>query len=117
MATVSSHILNGVDGTHAGGIAVSLSRIGTQGSTLIFATRTDDGGRLLEEVDLTGADIDATYEAIFATGAYWANRSIPSSESQIMQEIVLRFQMPDPGKKYHMPIILSPNSYSAWLSG
>jgi 5-hydroxyisourate hydrolase len=34
----------------------------------------------------------------------------------IMREIVLRFEMPDPSAQYHMPVILSPNSYSAWWS-
>ena len=34
MAVVSSHTLNGVDGTHAGGIAVSLRNLNT-GETLL----------------------------------------------------------------------------------
>ena len=47
MAVVSSHTLNGVDGTHAGGIAVSLRNLNT-GETL-FDTAMDDGGRLVQE--------------------------------------------------------------------
>ena len=48
MAVVSSHTLNGVDGTHAGGIAVSLRNLNT-GETL-FDTAMDDGGRLVQDI-------------------------------------------------------------------
>jgi 5-hydroxyisourate hydrolase len=33
-----------------------------------------------------------------------------------MTEIVLRFAMPDPASRYHMPVILSPHGYSVWWS-
>jgi len=33
-----------------------------------------------------------------------------------VQEIALRFVMPDAEGAYHMPIILNPNSYSTWMS-
>ena len=117
MAQVSSHALNGVDGTHAEGIAVTLSRIDAEGSTQVFATNTDEGGRFSEDVDLTGADVGATYEIVFATGPYWDDRNVISGAAVMTREIVLRFRMPDRHKKYHMPVILSPNSYSTWFSG
>ena len=45
MAVITSHTLNGNDGTHAAGIAVTLSRLG-QVNEVIFATVMDQGGRL-----------------------------------------------------------------------
>jgi 5-hydroxyisourate hydrolase len=38
------------------------------------------------------------------------------SEKKIVSEIVIKFKMEDPKKKYHLPIILSPNGYSIWWS-
>ena len=116
MATLSSHTLNGIDGTHAGGIAVKLVRISDNGSTELFAIRMDDGGRLSEKIDLAGADPSANYELSFDTGAYWQGQNVPRSTRQIMREVVIRFQMPDPEASYHIPVILSPNSYSVWWS-
>lgn len=108
MATVSSHILNGTDGSHAGGIDVRLVKLGT-GETL-FETKTDAGGRLSEKV----ADIDTTaeYELIFDVGRYWDAHGTATR----MRAIVLRFGMPDAGGSYHSPIIVSPNGYSGWVS-
>lgn len=115
MAVVSSHTLNGVDGTHAGGIKVELRRLGDVAP--LFAATMGDGGRLSENVELTGADPDAMYEMVFHTAAYWAARGLPQGAGRIIPEVVLRFSMPDPDGRYHMPIILSPNGYSTWASG
>ncbi len=114
MARISSHTLNAVDGSHAGGIAVTLTRIGAQ--TPLFASQMDEGGRFSQEVDLTGADPEAMYELVFATGAYWGKRGFGDTQSPPIAEIVQRFQMPDPSGTYHMPIILSPHGYSVWRS-
>ncbi len=114
MATVSSHTLNGTNGTHAGGIRVQLTNR-TSGAVL-FDTHTDDGGRLSEDVDLGSAEPETVYELVFATGSFWATQDVPRGGTQIMSEVVLRFQMADPDARYHIPVILSPNSYSAWWS-
>ncbi len=114
MATVSSHTLNGTNGTHAGGIRVRLTNR-TSGAVL-FDTPTDDGGRLSVDVDLGSAEPETLYELVLETGPYWANQGLPHAGPQIMSEVVLRFQMPDPDARYHIPVILSPNSYSVWWS-
>ena len=48
MAVVSSHTLNGSDGTHAVGIAVSLRNLIT--GEMLFDTAMDDGGRLVQDI-------------------------------------------------------------------
>jgi 5-hydroxyisourate hydrolase len=110
MAMLSSHTLNGSDGTHAGGIAVTLTNL--IHGTIVFTARMDDGGRLSQDIDAQVIYPDATYELVFDTGPYWAARNIPATVTQI----ALRFAMPDPEGKYHMPVILNPNSYSMWTS-
>ena len=112
MATVSSHTLNGTDGTHAGGIVVTMT--GPNG--VVFQAEMDEGGRLSQDIHPAQIDQNAIYELVFQTGPYWLTRSIPRTGPQIMDEIALRFRMPDPDARYHMPIILSPNGYSCWWS-
>ena len=41
------------------------------------------------------------------------NKSISKN---IVSEIIVRFRMEDDNKKYHIPIIIAPNSYSIWWS-
>ncbi len=118
MAVLSTHTLNSVDGTHAGGIALSLSRIEADGRrTEIFSSATDDGGRFSQEVSLPDHDPDATYELVLQTGDYFDARGAKATEMQICRETVIRFQMPDPDARYHIPMMLAPNSHSVWWSG
>lgn len=110
MATITSHTLNGSDGTHAGDIPVTLTNL-TAG-TVLFSAKMDPGGRLSQTIAPTLVERSATYELVFDLTAYWAARNRPASVTQI----VLRFAMHDPDGAYHMPVILNPNSYSMWSS-
>ena len=110
MAVVSSHCLNGVDGTHAGGIAVRLVLAGTD--QVVASTQSDAGGRLSIEFNAMGAG--QAYDLIFETGAFWQGRSLEGDHA--IEEVVLRLDVPDPNARYHRPVILSPNGYSTWAS-
>ncbi len=110
MATLSSHTLNGSDGTHAGGIPVTMRNLAT--GTRVLTSEMDAGGRFSEQINPSEIDPSATYELVFDTAAYWAARNMPATVNQI----ALRFTMPDPEGAYHMPVILNPNSYSMWSS-
>jgi 5-hydroxyisourate hydrolase len=110
MAKITSHTLDGFSGNHAAGIEVFL--LDTKTGLRIFAAKMDDGGRLAEEVVSEDINPNTVYELVFKTGAYWAALGIQSR----LSEIVLRFQMEDPNRSYHMPIIINPHSYSTWIS-
>ena len=110
MAILSSHTLNGTDGTHAGGIKVTFTNLDS--GEIMFDGYMDDGGRLSQNISDERIDTQATYELAFGTKAYWTARGTNATVTQI----VLRFEMLDPSGLYHMPIILSPNSYSMWSS-
>ncbi|MGI9405668.1 MAG: hydroxyisourate hydrolase [Hyphomicrobiaceae bacterium] len=117
MATLSSHTLSSVDGTHAGGVAITVLRIDQDGTrTAILEASTDDGGRFCETIDLGDASADSRYEMVLQTSAYFSTRGIPQSGTQIVDDIVIRFRMPDPEGRYHIPLIIGPNGYSAWWS-
>ena len=110
MAKLTSHTLNGTDGTHAGGISVILRDLST--GSVVLQAEMDDGGRLSFDIPSNLVNPDTTYELVFITGPYWTSRDVAAT----VNEIALRFSMTDPEGSYHMPIILNPNSYSMWTS-
>jgi len=117
MALITSHILNSVNGTHATNIVVELIRIYPSGERkMLLETSTDEGGRVSENISLPAEASDDRYELVFQTGDYFKSQSLPLSGVSIMQEVVIRFTMPDHNGQYHMPLMLSPNSYSVWCS-
>ena len=110
MVTLSSHLLNSVDGTHACGVKVIINQINSSGEKVIFfESETDNGGRILKDFDLSKNDCNCDYEMVCKTADYF-------SEKKIVSEIIIKFRMEDPKKKYHLPIIISPNGYSIWWS-
>ena len=111
MATVSTHILNAVDGTHASGIPVSLVHLET--GKVLVASETDESGRLKIEVDLSQYDPDEQYELVFDVRPYWDQ----FGNSASIEEVVIRLRMSERDTPFHRPIILSPNGYSMWASG
>ena len=80
---------------------------------VVFEEQSDQGGRFQQDVAVV---TDAGYEMVIASGAYFFGRDIPVTGTQILREIVIRFSMPDPDARYHIPVIMSPNSYSCWWS-
>ena len=114
MALLSSHFLNGTDGSHAGDVTVALWQIGEgKERHLVFKSQSEADGRFAEEV---AVDTDSHYEMVVDSGAYFRGRAPRKVSLQICEEIVIRFRMPDPERRYHIPIIMSPNSYSCWWS-
>ena len=110
MATLSSHLLNSVNGTHASGVKVIINQIKSSGEKVIFfESETDNGGRILKDFNLSTNDCNCDYEMVCKTADYF-------SEKKIVSEIIIKFRMEDPKKKYHLPIIISPNGYSIWWS-
>ena len=110
MATLSSHLLNSVNGTHASGVKVIINQISSSGEKVIFfESETDNGGRILKDFDLSKDDCNCDYEMVCKIADYF-------SEKKIVSEIIIKFRMEDPKKKYHLPIIISPNGYSIWWS-
>ena len=110
MATLSSHLLNSVDGTHASGVKVIINQINSLGvKKIFFETETDDGGRILKDFELSNDDCECDYEMVCKTVDYF-------SKKKIISEIIIKFRMEDQKKKYHLPIIISPNGYSIWWS-
>jgi len=117
MAILSTHTLNAADGSHAGNVGVTLSRIGPGSErTLLFSSQTDAGGRLSESIVLTASDCPAQFELAFQTGLYFASNLTAAPPGMAQQEVVLRFAMPDPEGAYHMPLIMAPHGCSAWWS-
>ena len=114
MAVLSSHFLNAVDGTHAGAVAVSLMSIGDDGEReTLFTAESDAHGRFSHGFDAVSG---RSYEMVIASGAYFKTANLPRSGAQILDEIVVRFTTPDPDSRYHIPVIMAPNSYSCWWS-
>ena len=112
MATISSHVLDSVIGDHARGIRIQCFQVGVE--TAVFDIIANEQGRI--NTDLTLPIPQTAYELIFHTAAYFATQPDLPVAGQIMNEVVVRFTVPDSDSRIHIPLVLSPHSYTIWWS-
>lgn len=114
MAIVSSHILDSVVGSHAAGIRVQCFLLSGESRVLKFDVTANDEGRITETVAAT--DSASQYELVFYANDYFTGLSLPAKGDPVMTEVVTRLSVNNDDAKYHVPVVLSPHSYTVWWS-
>ena len=106
-ARVTTHILDLQAGRPAGGIAVSLHRVGSGRDQLIAEAITDADGR----IDSWNGPLElatGSYRLSFAVASHFAPRDT------FYDEVQIRFVVRDPEEHHHVPLLLSPFGYSTY---
>lgn len=116
MGHLSTHVLDTTAGRPAAGVGIELRRIGPDGTgETLAATVTNADGRTDRPL-LDGAALTAgTYELIFQVGAYFAGTGAAKSGDHPFLDVVpIRFGVSDPNGRYHVPLVVTPWSYSTY---
>ena len=114
MAIISSHVLDSVVGSHAAGIRVQCFLLSGESRVLVFDVNANDEGRITEQVSsVTAAE---QYELVFYAKDYFNGLSLPTIGDPVMTEVVTRLSVNNDAAKYHVPVVLSPHSYTVWWS-
>jgi 5-hydroxyisourate hydrolase len=108
MSTVSTHVLDTVRGEPASGIVVRLER--ADGGELGRAV-TDADGRISDFG--ISALTAGTYRLVFETGPY-LSAQVGTASEPFFPEVVVTFAADGQRPKYHVPLLLSPFSYSTY---
>lgn len=117
MGRLTTHVLDTANGRPAAGVAVRLYRLdgaGAHASQPLRETVTNADGRCdapLLEGDTFRA---GRYELVFDAGAYFAAIGVKLPDPPFVEQVVLRFGVADAGAHYHVPLLVSPWSYSTY---
>jgi len=104
MAGISTHVLDAALGRPAAGVEVTLTA--PDGTT--HRGVTDADGRVGDLY--TGALAAGAYTAVFAVGAYHA----ATGQESFYPEITIAFTADPERGHYHVPLLLSPYSYTTY---
>ena len=115
MGRLTTHVLDTAHGVPAAGLKIHLIRLegGLKQHPLKTVITNSDGrcdGPLLEGDALTAGQ----YELLFEVGAYFRERGLLLPEPAFLDEIPIRFAIADAGAHYHVPLLVSPWSYSTY---
>lgn len=113
MGRLTTHVLDTATGKPGAGIAVTVFRLDGERRE-VARTVTNHDGRCDQPL-LEGAALQAgRYEIVFAAGDYFRARGETLAEPLFVDEVVLRFGVSAPDQHYHVPLLVSPWSYSTY---
>jgi 5-hydroxyisourate hydrolase len=114
MGKLTTHILDTANGRPGAGIEIALYRIEQGARHRIGAFVSNADGRCDGPL-LAGDDfVVGTYELEFAVGDYFARADVALAAPRFLDVVPLRFGIADAGAHYHVPLLVSPWSYSTY---
>lgn len=102
--SLSTHVLDATTGRPAAGVPVTLT---DAAGTVLADAATDDDGRIPGLADALAVGV---HRLRFDTAAYFASQGVTG----FYPEVVIAFDITDPASHYHVPVLLSPYSYSTY---
>ena len=120
MGYLTTHILDTTKGIAAAGVKIHLYKHTADGQRQrIHSTLSNNDGRcdqpLLQDDDFTVG----VYELEFAIDEYFNHSDLPNNNDDtktpsFLNTVVIRFGISDDNAHYHIPLLVSPYSYSTY---
>lgn len=111
MGRLSTHVLDTARGVPAAGLRIDLEKPGAP-EPLKHAV-TNAGGRTDAPL-LEGAELSAgTWRLVFHVGEYFRARG-DRDAGRFLEDVPIQFIVDDPAAAYHIPLLVSPWSYSTY---
>jgi len=115
MGSLSTHVLDTANGCPAANILIELVRLEPQGSrTLLTSMRTNADGRTTAPLLAGKALARGSYELVFHVGEYFRERGSFAADPPFLDLIPVRFQIAERPQHYHIPLLVSPYSYTTY---
>jgi 5-hydroxyisourate hydrolase len=114
MGKLTTHILDTAHGRPGAGVSISLFRIDGDARQRLGDFETNADGRCDAPLLAGDALIAGTYELIFHVGDYFARQGVILPPPRFIDVVPLRFGIADANAHYHVPLLVSPWSYSTY---
>ncbi len=113
MGYLTTHVLDSANGVPGSEIEIRLYQIAEQ-RELLKTVRTNDDGRVDEPLLENGQFRKGVYELQFAVADYYRRLGMELPEPAFLGDVVIRFGIADEAEHYHVPLLISPYSYSTY---
>jgi 5-hydroxyisourate hydrolase len=113
--SLSTHVLDTMAGCPAAGMAVALYATEGEQATLLKRLVLNADGRNPEGLLLDHASLKkGTYRLVFDVAGYFRDRGVLLPEPNFLNQVSLDFGVAQPDQHYHVPLLVSPWSYSTY---
>jgi 5-hydroxyisourate hydrolase len=114
MARLSTHVLDTANGKPAPGIRIQLFALMGEARTLITERITNADGRTDAPLLSGDAIATGTYELVFFAGDYFRASGAVLPTPAFVDIVPIRFGIADAAGHYHVPLLVSPWSFSTY---
>lgn len=114
MGRLTTHVLDTHAGCPAAGLRVELYRVEDGALAPLVDALTNADGRLDAPLLQGEALPTGRYELRFHAGAYFAARGVPLADPPFLDVVPVVFAIAEPRGHYHVPLLVSPWSYSTY---
>jgi 5-hydroxyisourate hydrolase len=115
LAGVTTHVLDVTSGRPADGVRLELYELaGGSARNLIAEVMTNADGRTDNPLMNADQARAGQFELIFHAGDYFRRRRAELADPPFLDIIPIRFGVSDPQAHYHVPLLVSPWSYSTY---
>ena len=114
MSSLTTHVLDTAHGLPAAGMTVELFSIDGETRTLVKTVTTDSNGRCAEPMLDGEAFRVGAWELVFHVADYFISLGVELPDPPFLDRVTLRFGIADSAEHYHVPLLVSPWSYSTY---
>jgi 5-hydroxyisourate hydrolase len=115
MGRLTTHVLDTARGRPAAGVAVELARLGGDGRRAVLRSLVTNADGRTDAPLLDGDELETGgYELVFAVGDYFAGGRVETASPPFLDRVPVRFGIADADAHYHVPLLVSPWSYSTY---
>jgi len=114
MGKLSTHVLDIAHGRPGDGVKVALFSVGTAGKALLKMDITNADGRCSTPLLEGEAMKVGQYELVFNAGDYFASQGLHLPSPRFIDLVTLAFGIASADENYHVPLVVSPWSYSTY---
>lgn len=111
---LSTHVLDTMHGTPAAGMAVALYTTEGETATLVRQLVLNQDGRSDAPLYDNQSLRKGTYRLVFDVAGYFARRGVELPEPNFLNRVTLDFGIAHTDQHYHVPLLVSPWSYSTY---
>ena len=112
---LSTHVLDTMHGCPAAGMQVALYTTEGERATLVKRLTLNSDGRNPDGPLYDNASLKVgTYRLVFDVACYFKARGVQLPEPNFLNQVSLDFGVADATAHYHVPLLVSPWSYSTY---
>lgn len=114
MGQLTTHVLDTANGCPAAGMRVTLYRLDGDRADTLRSLALDADGRAAGPLLEGDAFRPGRYRLVFEVAAYFRGRGVALADPPFLDAVPLDFGIGAPDEHYHVPLLVSPWSYSTY---